>query len=1248
MNLWKKLFASRTEIEMDARILELAMSKDFQIMLYHLGFLSDNTNAVQIIRQLMSGPGADFIQHIIRQIGHLTDEYQIRLLLQQLLSIRNVQNWIGSYGGANVDITLRNWRQFVDSLNISRAGWDVGGPSGYGIKGITGMTDNTYKMIYDYWYDFVNRNGLTGPYWDGMLRYTISGRGKNGHLQKEWLNEMIDVVRDKTIRDKWLGFLNKQNFSVTFDTQGWEVHKGNGGPEIGNHGATGWNYWLKWVQKSVGPRPDIGISDETYRIIYDYWYDFVNKHGMTGPEWNQILRYTIDGLGQNGHLNKRWLIEMVKTINDKTIRDLWLDFLNKKNNGIDFNNKGWNIHIGGKGGWDAWIRYLLSLYGDGSQGKGNGISDHTYQKLYQYWYDFVNKHGMTGPEWSKILHYTIIGLGKDGHLNKQWLLELINTISDKNIRDMWLNFLNTQNAGISRGMNGWEIQIGGRGGWNTFINYLLNLFGTGTNKGDETYKLIYDYWYDFINKQGMTGPEWQDVLRYTIDGMGKNGHINKQWLIEMINTIKDKNIQDLWIRYLNNKNAGIVRGIHGWEIQQGGKGGWNLWLEWISRLFGSTERTNSGLTYMTDETYKMMYKFWFDFVNKQGMTGPEWRRLLRFTLTGMGKNGHLNKQWFLEMINTITKDKTIRNKWLNYLKTINSGISIGTRGWEIQLGDQGGWDSWINAVMTIFGTGTHTGDETYKMIYKFWYDFVNQQGMTTGEEWNNILRYTITGMGKDGHVDKQWLLELVTLIQDRAIQTRWINFLNTQNAGISYGKNGWEIQIGGRGGWNIWVNWLVHLFGRQGPSTGTYMSDDAYRLIYEFWYDFVINNGMSGAEWNNFLRYTLSGLGQNGHLNKQWIIEMVNIIKQDINIRNRWLEFLQMKMVGITFDIHGWVIQPDIRGGWTMWLNWIINFFSNQGMETDTITIDGFFDWLIGIGNSPGHGDVGYGWDWQSTTSQGGGEGGITSWETTVVGTNVKGESGTNNVNGGYHWPGDWGSQGGSGGSGGSFFYDYGGNGGGGDYTAENGYDLTGTVNWGYDGWVHTPGGSDGDIHGTSNTGGGSKNKNNNNKGGAKGKYIKGMSGNNGVGTNNSWGANKYNSGRMATKDYIRWLTSNKRRNAILDLKNSKGNNSYTDFMSRFGNHGSTVSSGSHNFVAPTSSGNWISGGAGFNPNILLALNAEHIDIDKPGQAMILSSLFKRHAPNVHTAVEYNGEQHVGSAPGHGGSIAGEGTYMLL
>ncbi|KAK3083273.1 hypothetical protein FSP39_018154 [Pinctada imbricata] len=126
LKMFRRLFAARSEYEMNEIMIEIANSPDFRALLYQLGFVPEATNALQILRILISGRGSALVQSILKQIGNVQGSEEIRRLLFNILQIEEMSNWIRDHTGKHHGHALQNWRKLINSLKLKDNDWNKG------------------------------------------------------------------------------------------------------------------------------------------------------------------------------------------------------------------------------------------------------------------------------------------------------------------------------------------------------------------------------------------------------------------------------------------------------------------------------------------------------------------------------------------------------------------------------------------------------------------------------------------------------------------------------------------------------------------------------------------------------------------------------------------------------------------------------------------------------------------------------------------------------------------------------------------------------------------------------------------------------------------------------------------------------------------------------------------------------------------------------------------------------------------
>ncbi|XP_052673852.1 uncharacterized protein LOC128155962 isoform X3 [Crassostrea angulata] len=375
--MFRKLMGSTNAQQMNLHMIEIANSPDFKALLYHLGFMPDATNALQILRIIFSGQGSNLINQILQKIGNVHGSEEVRKLLYNLLRIEGMNKWIKDHTGGNHKHAFVNWQRFLNSLNLNEKDWNKGGIPGLNVD------HNMGKLIADLWRIFVNEHGMNTRDWKDILKITFNG-DKNRHFGIEFLGEIEGVLgRNKTIKDLWFDFLKGRNVSVSIFgnyTHGGEAHKKHPHflryiEDLVKSGKGG--EWLNYVLGGGKIHTDHGgFTHEGVNNIADIWREYVTDARLDQQSsLHPHLTWTLTGGGTGGQRTEIFIDELRNVLANDTVRNHFLDFLKKYDINLVGTGNGWKLVRGGnQNDVGAWLYWLFTQTGNNHGGSGTSTS----------------------------------------------------------------------------------------------------------------------------------------------------------------------------------------------------------------------------------------------------------------------------------------------------------------------------------------------------------------------------------------------------------------------------------------------------------------------------------------------------------------------------------------------------------------------------------------------------------------------------------------------------------------------------------------------------------------------------------------------------------------------------------------------------------------------------------------------------------------------------------------------------------
>lgn len=751
VKIFRTLIDSKSEAQMQQSMWKIANSIDFKTLLYQLGFVPDTSNGMQILRLLINGNGANFLRQIIMALEKQNTPFNMRLTLREMLSRPEFRTWIiQNVGSDNIEITMRNWKRFLESLLIPESDWKTGQ-----IEWITPTdqigtgTMSSIAIIADLWRTFVHTMGMDGRDWQDLLKITLGTGiiGDGGRLDIDFINEMKNVLgSNDTIMRNWHNFLSGKNINLVFDTS---------------------NPIAKWWQKYFGVSSSVnaipGIDNaQSVGIIADLWRKFVEEAKLPFEELGPKLTWTLGG----PDATEDDLFKEIKAVlGDNNTKQKWLNFITAhySNGGPgQTHSKLWKPGPKGELFWNL----IFGQGGGSSQPGTGGEASVGITKLADLWRTFITQMNLKGPQWDKLLTWSRT-FKPGSKIDVKALLHEIKSVlmgNDK-IDSEWMKFLT--NNGIDAS---WFVRVlfsdqGGPFDENWVYWYLYrhkDYTGTGnttvTRPTDRT-KII-RLWRDFI-RQLRLGPEWNGMLVWTL-GSGSQGGEGEyiEWIYEVIALLGNPTMRNNWMNFLNANNIG------------------SEWINWFRVISGDTGTTgttadNSGLPFIMN--------IWTKFIGGLNLTGKNWAKILIWSLGGGRTDRYID--WSNEVVGVL-QNATIRDLWFRYLNQHDVG---------------GVWLNWFRMILDVGSSTSSSGGWLWHYISSglsvpldilanLWIQFVYDRNLGYGQ-WADSLWWTLNVI--PGALNQEEYLhlfnEMTVLMMDEYIRNQWIAFLHGHDITASWG-----------------------------------------------------------------------------------------------------------------------------------------------------------------------------------------------------------------------------------------------------------------------------------------------------------------------------------------------------------------------------------------------------------------------------------------------------------------------------
>nr|BAK86420.1 BMSP [Mytilus galloprovincialis] len=783
VKLFRTLVSSRTEPEMKQNMWKVANSMDFKTLLYQLGFVPNTSSGMQLLRLLMNGNGADILQKIVIALEKQKSPYDMRMTLKTMLSRPEMRTWIlQNTPKQYIDITMKNWNRFLESLSLPENQWKTGKITWYKPADKIGTGSmSSIAIIADLWRTFARAMGMDTRDWQNLLRITLGTDiiGEGGRVDVEFINEMKNVLgRNNTILQAWHDFLRGKNVRLDFE---------------GKNPTTSW--WEKTFGIGRGMAPIPGIDrGMSVGIVADLWRKFIQEAQL--PEsMKQKLTWTFGG----PDATEDDLFKEINTVlGDDNLKNKWIHFI-----------QGHYAH-GGPGKTEAQLwkpgprgeLFWKIIFGQGKDGSGTGPGTDGSQtgtgqtsvdikKLADLWRTFVTQSKLEGPQWKDLLIFTNTDKPGSKNINVKLLLKEMKNVlmADDNVDTAWLKYL--QDNGIDKS---WFLRIlfSDQGGpfnenwvyWYLYRNKEYAGIGNstggigvgGSGGGGQTNKnQIIGLWRDFVT-QSKLGPEWNGMLTWTL-GSGNNGGPGEymEWIYEIISVLGNKEMRGRWLNFLNAKNVG------------------NEWINWFMVISGdsrgSFEVDQSGLN--------LVMSLWKRFIGalnlngQGGQSGQNWNQKLIWTLGGGLTDRYID--WSNEVV-SVLQNTTIRDHWFNYLQQNNAGNV---------------WINWFRMILDVGSTSSSSGNWIWHylssgmsvpldILANLWIQFVFDRNLGYGQ-WADSLWWTLNVIPGAISADEYMHLfnEMTILMMDEMIRNDWITFLHGNDITASWSSTAGAGMTGG-------------------------------------------------------------------------------------------------------------------------------------------------------------------------------------------------------------------------------------------------------------------------------------------------------------------------------------------------------------------------------------------------------------------------------------------------------------------
>lgn len=904
MRMFRKLMSSTTAQQMNLHMVEIANSPDFKALLYHLGFMPDATNALQILRILFSGEGSGLINQILQKIGHVHGSEEVRKLLYSLLRIEGMNKWIRDHTGTNHKHALINWQRFLNSLNLNEKNWNRGKIRGFNVD------HNMGRLIADLWRIFVNQNGMDTRDWQDLLKITFTG-DKNGHLGIEFLNEIEGVLgRNQTIKDLWFDFLKKRNVSVSIfgnytSTGGGEGHKkphthflryiedlvrsGKGGE------------WLNYVLGGGKIQTDHGgFTNEGLNNIADIWREYVyetklDQDGSLHPH----LTWTRTGGGTGGQRTDIFIDELRNVLGNDTIRGHFLEFLRKYNINVVGTGNGWKLVRGGPtNDVGAWLYWLFTQNVNRNNGSGTNAST--------FWPWFPGGEGLEG--WD-------IGLGFE------WIF--------------------------------------GPGGWNNGGRIGITTNGITT---------LAEMWQLFMAENPLDRNVWGNALIWTLRS-GNKGYKDYFLLLrEMRHVLSNEGMLRRWQEFLQKHNYNVVLNNNGWDVVKGGsRSDLAAFITWLFVVVDEMESSNVGTDFdwifgsdwkigITGTGIQTLADLWTRFISQSRIDTHMWGHVLFWTLrTNSGKTGLHDYILLLREMRHVLADDYMRQQWMDFLTRSNYNIVLTHSGWDVVKGGSqnniADFMLWLFATVDeiessgpgtdfswiISGTGlnnlrisiTQNGLQT---LINLWDMFIAESNLDKNS-WGRYLYWTLRNPTDTVQTHNYVLLlkEMRYVLADTKMRNKWLQFLSTHNYNIVLVSEGWDIVKGGStNDASAFLFWLFNIVDSienssitdvdwiftQGKQSwerfiGRGFTITGLRKLAVLWEQFISQIQIDQSLWGNAMYWTNRKRidGEVSHQEYLLLFREIRRLLDNEFIRNQFIDFMANSGYNIVLTTVGWEVE---------------------------------------------------------------------------------------------------------------------------------------------------------------------------------------------------------------------------------------------------------------------------------------------------------------------------------------------------
>ena len=880
MAMFRRLFAARSEYEMNEIMIEIANSRDFRALLYQLGFVPEATNGLQILRILISGHGSSLIQSILKQLGNAKGSADIRRLLFSLLQIEEMSNWIKDHTGKHHPHAFKNWRKFINSLQMPTDRWNRGQlwKMGWDVDIHGGSMDSRAKLIADLWRTFVRENGMDTAQWQQLLKFTFTddshNHGVNGYINVDLMDEIYKLLNtDTAVKNRWDDFLNRRNITVSW-------YHGPDGRPGGRVGTNVIYEWLKWLsghgngiidQGSGGLKENAGFTKNGIKNVADLWRMFVTEMQLDKDgSLADVLRWTFtpDNHIHNAHNNRLLVNEMKNILANDDLRHKWMQHLKNRNVNIISTSSGWDLVNGGtRDDLASWFYWLFTTVGNDVNGNNGGLTDNGIRQIADIWRTFItDMHLDRDGSMQHLLQWTLSGNGlNDANSKQMFINELMAVLQDDNIRNGWLRYLQTHGINVVATNNGWDVVKGGGGQtdvnswltwlyttqgsgnngfdwwnsngsqngwgwWNWFMNNGMGVHTAGfTNQG---IKAISNLWRQFIAQLNLDQTVWRDTLKWTNNPNAQNSKNGYLLLLEEMRAVLRIDIYlRKWVEFLSAKKMSLVFDYNSglWNVVQGGQNGdIRMWIYWL---------------FMTQYT-----------------TPP--------TSTGGSGDTQLFMGYSHQSISILSE------LWRQFIAELNLDLQL--------FGDTLLWSS------------------------------SNDKSLSVQDRFLLLLE------------------EMRLLLRETAVRSAWAEFLQARGYAIINEGGVWYIVNGSHlSHFDHWVLWLYGSAFKsnlaRNDNLNTFYTKNGYSILVELWRQFIFRLDLDVSTWGHALKWTLNS-NTNINYNQQiWLLlQEMRAILSNKEFLDCWIDFMHERNYIIVYSRGGWdIIQGGSSNNVALWIYWL-------------------------------------------------------------------------------------------------------------------------------------------------------------------------------------------------------------------------------------------------------------------------------------------------------------------------------------